>query len=160
MLTIIPNKSISLLLQCWCSCQFLCTLPFTVLLSHVVENWKSTKTRNLLLGCQSPCQKLVSSPIRSLEICYSPQPEIQTINTTRTNTHFLTCRSSANFVSAGQKGFVLSISTFIPGYLFFCWSYDFAISVQGEGYKQIYFQKEICKAGKTTNICLATTNFK
>ena len=53
----ILGKSYSLL-QCRCSCQF---FVHSSLYCVVVESWKSTKTRNLLLRCQNPCQKLASS---------------------------------------------------------------------------------------------------
>ena len=52
----ILGKSYSLL-QCRCSCQF---FVHSSLYCAVVESWKSTKTRNLLLRCQNPCKKLAS----------------------------------------------------------------------------------------------------
>ena len=43
------------------------TDPFTVLFNNVEESWKSKNTRNLWLGRQNHCQKLVSYPILSTD---------------------------------------------------------------------------------------------
>ena len=87
------------------------------LLSQAKKSECGTAQPSSKVGCQNHCQKPVYHPIRRLE----KRPKTQTDK--QTYKQKLTCRSSANFVSAGQKSFLLSRRSMEGSYILFSCSF-------------------------------------